>query len=149
MAESKLKDIIQTSLASIREVIDANTIIGEAIEVGNGTGTVIIPVSKVSMGYASGGVDYFGKHAAPAADLANFGGGGGTGVSINPVGFLVVKSDGSVEMLNVNASSDTGDAIASLIEKSPELIAKVKSFFSKEKNEEKEEEHHSNKEADE
>ena len=139
MAESKLKEIIQTSLASIREVIDANTIIGEAIEVGNGTGTVIIPVSKVSMGYASGGVDYFGKHAAPSADLANFGGGGGTGVSINPVGFLVVKSDGSVEMLNINAGSDTGDAIATLIEKSPEFIAKIKSFFAKEKKEENEE----------
>ncbi|MCI8331945.1 MAG: sporulation protein YtfJ [Clostridiales bacterium] len=150
MAESKLKDIIQTSLASIREVIDANTIIGEAIEVGNGTGTVIIPVSKVSMGYASGGVDYFGKNAPPSVDLSNFGGGGGTGVSINPVGFLVVKSDGSVEMLNVNAgSSDTGDAIAALIEKSPEWIAKVKSFFSKEKNEEQEKKRGADEEADE
>ena len=135
MAESKLKEIIQTSLASIREVIDANTIIGEPIEIGNGSGTVIIPVSKVSMGYASGGVDYFGKNVSPAENMSNFGGGGGTGVSVRPVGFLVVKEDGSVEMLNVNAGSDTADAISSLIEKSPELIAKIKSFFSKEKKE--------------
>ena len=94
MAESKLKEIIQTSLASIREVIDANTIIGEPIEIGNGSGTVIIPVSKVSMGYASGGVDYFGKNVSPAENMSNFGGGGGTGVSVSPVGFLVVKEDG-------------------------------------------------------
>ena len=67
--------------------------------------------------------------------MSNFGGGGGTGVSVSPVGFLVVKEDGSVEMLNVNAGSDTADAISSLIEKSPELIAKIKSFFSKEKKE--------------
>lgn len=139
MAESKLKDIIQTSLASIREVIDANTIIGEPIQVGNGTGTVIIPVSKVSMGYASGGVDYFGKNVTASEHLANFGGGGGTGVSVSPVGFLVVKADGSVEMLNINAVSDTGEAIASLIEKSPEYIAKIKSVFSKGKKESKEE----------
>ena len=132
MAESKLNEIIQTSLASIREVVDADTIIGKPIEAGNGTGTVIIPVSRVSMGYASGGVDYFGKNP-PTTDSSNFGGGGGTGVSLHPVGFLVIKADGSVDMLNVNSSSDTGDAIAALIEKSPEFIAKIKDFFSKKK----------------
>ena len=133
MAESKLNEIIRSSLASIREVIDANTIIGEPIQVGNGTGTVIIPVSRVSMGYASGGVDYFGKSAPSDKGLSNFGGGGGTGVSVHPVGFLVVKNDGSVEMLNINSSSDTGDAIATLIEKSPEYFAKIKAFFKKDK----------------
>ena len=138
MAESKLNEIIQTSLASIREVIDADTIIGKPIEAGNGTGTVIIPVSRVSMGYASGGVDYFGKNT-PTTESSNFGGGGGTGMSVHPVGFLVVKADGSVEMLNINASSDTGDAIASLIEKSPEFISKIKGFFSKNKKDQEEE----------
>ena len=137
MAESKLNEIIQTSLASIKEVIDANTIIGEPIEVGNGTGTVIIPVSKVSMGYASGGVDFYGKNTAPVENLSNFGGGGGTGVTVNPVGFLVIKADGNVEMLNINAVSDTGEAIASLIEKSPELFSKIKAVFSKDKKQDK------------
>lgn len=139
MAESKLNEIIQTSLASIKEVVDANTIIGEPIAAGN-TGTIIIPVSRVSMGYASGGIDYFGKNNAADENLSNFGGGGGTGVSVHPVGFLVVKADGSVEMLNVNSGgSDTGDAIAMLIEKSPEFIAKIKNFFSKDKDGEEEE----------
>ena len=140
MAESKLNDIIQTSLASIKEVVDANTIIGQPIEAANGSGTVIIPVSRVSMGYASGGVDYFGKKSdASTPDSMNFGGGGGTGVSVHPVGFLIIKADGSVEMLNVNNSSDAGDAIASIIEKSPELIGKIKSFFSRKKDDGEEE----------
>ena len=69
----------------------------------------------------------------------NFGGGGGTGVSVHPVGFLIIKADGSVEMLNVNNSSDAGDAIASIIEKSPELIGKIKSFFSRKKDDGEEE----------
>ncbi len=138
MQESKLSQIIATSLSQIREVVDANTIIGQPIQSDNGSGTVIIPVSKVSIGFASGGVDYFGKNTVPADNNANFGGGGGTGMSVSPVGFIVIKADGSVEMLNVNSNSDTGDAIASIIEKSPEIFEKIKSFFKKDKNDEDE-----------
>ena len=139
MQETKLSQIISTSLSQIREVVDANTIIGQPIQSDNGSGTVIIPVSKVSVGFASGGVDYFGKNTVPADNNANFGGGGGTGMSVSPVGFIVIKADGSVEMLNVNSNSDTGDAIAAIIEKSPEIFDKIKSFFKKDKKEEEEE----------
>lgn len=139
MQETKLSQIISTSLSQIREVVDANTIIGQPIQSDNGSGTVIIPVSKVSVGFASGGVDYFGKNTVPADNNANFGGGGGTGMSVSPVGFIVIKADGSVEMLNVNSNSDTGDAIAAIIEKSPEIFDKIKSFFKKDKKEEAEE----------
>ena len=139
MQETKLSQIISTSLSQIREVVDANTIIGQPIQSDNGSGTVIIPVSKVSVGFASGGVDYFGKNTVPADNNANFGGGGGTGRSVSPVGFIVIKADGSVEMLNVNSNSDTGDAIAAIIEKSPEIFDKIKSFFKKDKKEEEEE----------
>ena len=139
MQETKLSQIISTSLSQIREVVDANTIIGQPIQSDNGSGTVIIPVSKVSVGFASGGVDYFGKNTVPADNNANFGGGGGTGMSVSPVGFIVIKADGSVEMLNVNSNSDTGDAIAAIIEKSPEIFDKIKSFFKKYKKEEEEE----------
>ena len=60
-------------------------------------------------------------------------------MSVSPVGFIVIKADGSVEMLNVNSNSDTGDAIAAIIEKSPEIFDKIKSFFKKDKKEEEEE----------
>ena len=96
MAENKLTEIIQASLEQIKQVVDANTIIGTPITTPNGT--TIIPVSKVMVGFASGGLDYLGKNMARKAQnspqnsglTTNFGGGGGTGVTVQPVGFLVV-----------------------------------------------------------
>jgi sporulation protein YtfJ len=96
--ENKLQDMIQTSMESLRSLVDSNTIIGDPINTA--AGTTIIPISKISVGYVSGGLDYNGK--APAAKQ-NFGGGGGTGLSITPVGFLTVLADGRVEMVNINA----------------------------------------------
>lgn len=135
-AENKLQDIIQTSLQSIRSLIDANTIIGTPI-VANGT--TIIPVSKIAMGYATGGLDYNGKDEAPNK-AQNFGAGGGTGLSIQPLGFLVINADGEVEMLNVGVKnpSDPIEQIADFIERSPEIIAKVKALLSKNKAEDAE-----------
>ena len=135
-AENKLQDIIQTSLQSIRSLIDANTLIGTPI-VANGT--TIIPVSKIAMGYATGGLDYNGKDEAPNK-AQNFGAGGGTGLSIQPLGFLVINADGEVEMLNVGVKnpSDPIEQIADFIERSPEIIAKVKALLSKNKAEDAE-----------
>ncbi|MBR0443109.1 MAG: sporulation protein YtfJ, partial [Clostridia bacterium] len=116
-SENKLQDIIQTSLQSLRTLVDSNTVIGDPIQTQSGT--TIIPVSKISMGYASGGIDYNGKSSAPKQ---NFGGGGGTGLSITPVGFLTVKADGSVEMVNVTpAPAGTVEQVADVIERSPEI----------------------------
>ncbi|MBQ7931935.1 MAG: hypothetical protein IJ334_13090, partial [Clostridia bacterium] len=105
MAENtnKLGDITKTSLDSIRSMLDANTIIGDPIETASGT--TIIPISKISVGYASGGVDYAKKDAPTSQGKPinnNFGGGGGTGLTVSPVAFLVVSPNGSVELLNVN-----------------------------------------------
>ena len=78
-SENKLQEIIQSSLENIRSMIDANTVIGNTISTPSGT--VIIPVSKISMGFASGGMDFNGKNEeAMRARLQNFGGGGGTGL---------------------------------------------------------------------
>ena len=74
-------------------------------------------------------MDFDGKKESSAK---NFGGGGGTGLSITPVGFLTVKADGSVEMVNMNpAPAGTVEQIADVIERSPEIFAKIKAFFSK------------------
>ena len=79
MAENKIGEVIATSLEKIRELVDAQTIIGEPINTANGT--TIIPVSKVTMGFASGGIDYTSKQNDPKAVAArgNFGGGGDLG----------------------------------------------------------------------
>ncbi len=131
--ENKISDIIRTSLENVKDVVDSNTVIGEAIPTSNGT--VIIPVSKVSIGIATGGLDYKGKLAKEHPNKPNnFGGAGGTGVTVKPVAFLVVKPDGGVDLLNVDhptegSSDDTVEMIASFIRKSPDLIAKLKAFF--------------------
>lgn len=126
--ENKIPEIIRSSLDSIRSMVDANTIIGDPIPATNGT--VIIPVSKVSVGIASGGIDYNGKDQAPTL-RQNFGGGGGTGLSVVPMGFLVCNKDGDVDFINANAkfSPDPIDQITDFVEKTPDILAKLKDVF--------------------
>jgi sporulation protein YtfJ len=136
-SENKLQDIIQTSLQNIGSMIDTNTIIGKPIETAQGT--TIIPISKVSMGFATGGLDYSGENQATAKPQ-NFGAGGGTGLSINPLGFLVISADGSVEMINVGMKnpSDPIEQLSDLLERSPEIIAKIKKVIGKGKSKDEE-----------
>ena len=140
MAENtnKLGEMTRSSLESIRNLLDANTIVGDPIETSSGT--CIIPISKISVGYASGGVDYAQKEVASKPN--NFGGGGGTGLTVTPVAFLVVDANGGVNILNVNspvasgsAPADTVSQVVGFIERSPELIERIKAVFAK-KNEE-------------
>ncbi len=128
--ENKLQEIIRTSLESIRSMIDAGTVIGDPI--ATETGVTIVPVSKVSLGYATGGIDYNDKN--PSAPQ-NFGAGGGTGLTISPVGFLVIKKDGNVEMINVGQPypQDPIEQITSIIERSPEIFGRIKAVFTKNK----------------
>lgn len=128
--ENKLEEIIRASLENIRSMIDAETVIGEPI--ATESGTTIIPVSKVSVGFATGGLDYDGKTTA-ANRPQNFGAGGGTGLSIQPVGFLVVKKDGNIEMINVGQPypTDPIEQITNIIERSPEIIGRLKAVFKK------------------
>lgn len=136
MAESKINDIIKVSLEKIKDIVGAETIIGSPIETAGGT--TIIPVSKVAVGFASGGLDYDAdkqdKDKKPSLlASASFSGGGGTGISVSPIGFLVVGKDGKVELLTVDNpnAGDTVDKLVSVIERSPEIIARVKSAFTK------------------
>ena len=136
-----MNDMISTSLSKIRELVDAQTIIGEPINTNGGT--VIIPVSKVAVGYVSGGLDYSSKKDDPNTKPnapKNFGGGGGTGVSVSPVGFLVVNTDGKVDFLPIaggNSGGDSIDKVANLVERTPDILEKIKAVFTKKKTEEK------------
>ncbi len=133
--EMPLKQVIDATLENLKNIISTDTVIGEPITVMEGT--VVIPVSKVSVGFTSGGVDFDGKKT----DNKHFGGGNGAGVSVNPIAFLVITSSG-VQLLNINkeASANTlADTISDFLVKSPELISKFKETFKKEKKEEPEE----------
>jgi len=126
--EHKIPEIIRSSMENIRSMVDANTVIGDPI-VAAGDIT-IIPISKVTVGIASGGVDYNSKGDAQPRPQ-NFGGGGGTGLSVSPVGFLVVDPTGAVDFINVHqkGSPDPIDQIADLVERTPDLIARIRDLF--------------------
>lgn len=131
MAETKISEVIATSLESLRSMVDANTVIGSPINTESGT--TIIPISKISMGFASGGVDYNSKETDPKTTRPqNFGGGGGTGLSISPVGFLTVDKFGEVGMITLDGAPASGiDQIGDLIERAPEVIEKFKAVLKK------------------
>jgi sporulation protein YtfJ len=134
MAETPISEIIKSALEGVKQALDANTIIGEPMTVMEHT--VIIPISKISCGIATGGSD-FGKGGEGAKK--NFGGGGGTGVTVTPVAFLVVNSAGEVKMLNVGensgfASAKVADTLATvdgIIDKAPEVAGKIAAIFKK------------------
>ena len=125
MSENKMSDIIRASMDSIRSFTDMETAIGNAITTPNGV--TVIPVSKVTMGIATGGIDYGDKKTGASQ---NFGGGGGTGLSITPIAFLTVGRDGDVNLIHIESSSGEVDRVLSLIEHSPEIIEKIKTALS-------------------
>ena len=132
MHEIPLKQVIEASLENIKKVLDADTVVGTPITLPGDV--TIIPISKISCGFTSGGVDFDSKHG-PKRDVPHFGGANGAGVSVTPVTFLVVSGN-DVRLMNVNgttASSDSAivNTISDLVDKSPAIIAKIKSFFKK------------------
>ena len=123
MSEQKISEIMETTMEKIKTMVDANTIIGDKIVVDDVT---IIPVSKLSFGFASGASDFAGKNNSSQV----FAGGGGAGASVNPVGFLVIKN-GEVDMLPVN---ELQTATAKVIDLLPETFQKIKALFTKKDN---------------
>lgn len=122
--ESSIKQIINSSLEQIRTIIDADTVVGKQITTPSGT--VIIPISKISMGFASGGLDLPGEKD----NAKNFGGGGGTGVTVNPIGFLTIYPDGKVEMLPLVQDKATPiEQVADLLDHAPDILTRIKSVF--------------------
>lgn len=124
--ESSIKQMIHNSMQQIREIMDADTVTGQPIKLDNGV--TIIPFSKVSLGFASGGLDLPAKQEKMRK---NFGGAGGTGVTVNPIGFLVTYPDGKVEMLPVTGPEEVGslEQIAEILNRAPEVVGKLKELF--------------------
>ena len=123
MAEHPIQGLMNVTMDKIRQMADSNTIIGKPIKTDDGT--TILPVSRISFGFASAGTDFDGKNAANK-DL--FGGGSGAGVNIQPVAFLVVK-DGCVRTFQLSDGSNTIDRALTML---PELVDKVSALLKKE-----------------
>ena len=125
MSENKMSDIIKASTEGIKSFADRDSIIGNAINTPSGV--TVIPVSKITMGIATGGIDYGEKKNLLSQ---NFGGGGGTGLSITPVAFLTVGRNGEVDLIPVNSFPTDVDKVTTLIEHSPEIIEKIRNALS-------------------
>lgn len=123
MSEEKISGIMDVTLNNLRTMVDADTIIGTPLTVD---GITLIPVSKVSFGLATGGSDFPNKNNAQL-----FGGGGGAGVSINPVAFIAINN-GNVHMMPIYNELSTAEKAINM---APELLDKVKTLFSKNKKE--------------
>ena len=120
-----INDLMSTTMEKIRSMVDANTIIGQPIHTEDGV--TLIPVSRLSFGFASGGSDFTTKNQKPDAKNA-FGGGSGAGVSLEPVAFLVVK-DGFVRLLPVAPPPAT--TLDRALELAPEMFDKVTGYIDK------------------
>lgn len=119
--EHPIGNLMETTMNKIKEMVDVNTIVGEPITAPDGT--LIIPVSKVTYGFASGGSDLPTKKENKDC----FGGGSGAGVTIQPVAFLTVYQ-GDVRLVSVENNGSTVEGIVGMI---PDVLQKVKGMFGK------------------
>lgn len=131
MSEHPIESLMNTAMSNLKDMIDVNTVIGETIELENGT--AIVPISKVAFGFAAGGsefnmgtletsrkqgIDEESKYSLP------FGGGSGAGVNIQPVGFLVI-TENTAKMIAVDHCS----AIDKLLDYVPDLLEKISDIW--------------------
>lgn len=127
MAENKMSDIIKSSMSGIKEFTDVDTIFGKAVTTASGV--TVIPVSKVSVGFAGGGLDF--SPEKKMLNPQNFGGATGTGVSVTPIAFLTVSPTSEINLIEIGKASqaNTLDRVVNLIENSPEIINRLKNSF--------------------
>ncbi len=133
MGNHPIEALMKTAMESIQQMVDVNTIVGDAVETPDGS--VIIPISRVACGFAAGGSE-FPPPEGHKEDLANvpgkeasalpFGGGSGAGVSVQPVGFLVV-GNGQVRLLPV----DSNAVVERIVDVVPDIFDKVTNLFKK------------------
>ena len=120
--ENKVTGLMGLSIDKINEMVDVNTVIGEPMVLADGM--TLIPVSRVSYGFASGGSDLPTK-----GNQELFGGGGGAGINITPIAFLVVK-DGSVRVVPMVSTPDSINQIVNMV---PGVVDKIGDLFNKDK----------------
>ncbi len=119
-----VESVTDNAVKNIRSMVDANTVVGDAITTPDGT--IILPVSKVSVGFVSGGSDFAAKNNPKLC----FGGGSGAGITVTPISFLVISPTGAVNTLPVNQSTLT--AVDKIMDLAPGVIEEIRDLFKKE-----------------
>jgi sporulation protein YtfJ len=128
MSDHPIEGMMNTTLEKIKQMVDINSIIGDPITAPDGS--IIIPVSKISYGFASGGSDFPSK---VQTEKEFFGGGTGAGVSINPVAFITI-SNGNIKLLQIDPYNSTADRIIGMF---PEVVDKISDLVGNKKGENK------------
>lgn len=126
MNQHPVESLMRSTMENLKDMIDVNTVIGDAIETKDGS--YIVPISKVTFGFVSGGSDFKSDHINHIENLPNnpFGGGSGAGITVKPVAFLVLRHD-VARVLPVD-QNNTYDRIVDSI---PQIIDMMKGFFNK------------------
>lgn len=123
---SDMGEIIKTTLDGINSLANARTVVGGTISTPSGL--TVIPISKITAGYIGAGADYGQKKLS---QHQSFGGGSGTGISITPIAFLTVTPDSRVDVITVNTTEKSNDdRLSVILERSPEIIQRIKSALS-------------------
>ena len=122
MDSHPIENLMRSTMESIKDMIDVNTIVGDPVE--SLDGTTIIPISRVCVGFASGGSEFNNVKHSDSNNKYPFGGGSGAGVTVKPVAFLVVKND-SIRLLSVD-QQNTYDKIVDTV---PQIIDIIKGIF--------------------
>ena len=121
MEQHPIQGLMGTSMESIREMVDVNTVVGDPVQTQDGS--TIIPISKVSFGFVAGGGEYAGGLPQPQPEELPFAGGAGAGVSVQPMGFLVCSASG-VRMLSASCASP----IERIVEMIPQALEGLKAM---------------------
>lgn len=121
MAQHPIESLMSTSMESIREMVDVNTVVGDPVKTQDGS--TIIPISRVSFGFVAGGGEYAGGVSPQTAESMPFAGGSGAGVSVHPVGFLVCSQSG-VRLLSASCTSP----IERLVEMIPQALDGIRAM---------------------
>ncbi|WP_425448678.1 GerW family sporulation protein [Dethiothermospora halolimnae] len=150
MSNHPIESLMETSMESIKDMVDVNTIVGDPVETPDGL--VIIPISKVSFGFAAGGGEYNGKrkieddpNQEESKSKYPFAGGSGAGVSVQPVAFIVV-GHGQMKLLPVDQGSNI---LSNVLETIPKFTSGLQSMINNKKNKKKNKENTENKDEDE
>ena len=128
MSDHPIEGMMNTTLEKIKQMVDVNTVIGDPVTTPDGT--TVIPVSRVSYGFASGGSNFPSK---VQSEKEFFGGGTGAGISINPIAFLTI-SNGNVKLLQIDPYNNSADRIVGMV---PDVVDKISGIVSKKSEEKK------------
>ncbi|MCR6545847.1 GerW family sporulation protein [Dehalobacterium formicoaceticum] len=128
MSDHPIEALMKTAMESIKEMVDVNTVVGDPVETKDGM--VIIPISRVSCGFAAGGGEYStSPEEKTQTGKTPFGGGSGAGVSVQPMGFLVVGQN-QIRLIPVE-----GNLVADrLLDLAPQVLNQMQSLINKNKN---------------